>query len=181
MNLFKEFKPALTFLGKFLAIYFAGNILYGVYIESYDNFPDPLTRLVTAQTSWLLDLIGYDTGYEEVSGARKVALKQDGEVVLNVFEGCNGINVMIVFVAFLFAFGGSVKDMTVFLPLGLTIIHLFNLLRISLLFFLALNNYSQFYYYHKYLFTATLYCVVFGLWALWVMRFNENRGIKATA
>src|SRR5687767_7016029 len=109
MELLKEFKPSLMFLGKFLAIYFAGNILYGLYIESYEQ-ADSVTRLVTAQTSWCLDLTGYNTSIEDVGDQPKIAMKEKGDVALYVFEGCNGLNVMIVFVAFLFAFGGSPKS-----------------------------------------------------------------------
>lgn len=181
MNLLKEFKPALTFLGKFLALYFVGNILYGLYIESYEQRPDGITRMVTVQSAWFLDVAGYDTRIEEVPNAPKVSLMEAGDVVLNVYEGCNGINVIIVFIAFLFAFGGPVKSLAVFLPVGVLIIHFFNLLRIGLLFYLALNNSAQFYYYHKYFFTATLYFVVFGLWVVWVIRFNGNRNIKTAA
>lgn len=180
MSLLKEFKPALVFLGKFLVLYFVGNILYGLYVEAYDQEPDGITGLVTAQTSGLLNASGHETAYWDAPGMPKIALSEAGGVVLYVFEGCNGVNVMIVFAAFLFAFGGPAKAMAIFLPLGLIVIHLFNLLRISLLFSLALNYATQFYYYHKYFFTATLYLVVFGLWALWVIRFNEKRNIKVT-
>jgi exosortase family protein XrtF len=180
MHLLKEFKPALLFLGKFLAIYFVGNILYGLYIESYEE-ADGVTHFVTAQTSWCLDKTGYDTALQAIQGQRKIAMKEAGDVVLFVYEGCNGVNVMIVFIAFLFAFGGPPKSLAIFLPLGLLIIHVFNLLRIGLLYHLALNNSLQFYYYHKYFFTAILYIVVFGLWALWVIRFNERRSLKTTA
>lgn len=179
MELLKEFKPALIFLGKFLALYFIGNILYGVYIESHGKQPDGITWLVTRQTSWILDLTGYETAIADVPEAAKVSLMQNGDVVLHVYEGCNGLNVMIVFIAFLFAFGGPLKKLAIFLPLGLFIIHLVNLMRVSLLFHLALNNSQQFYYYHKYFFTATLYAVVFALWAVWVIRFNEKRSIDA--
>lgn len=179
-NLLREFKPALLFLGKFLGLYFAGNLIYGLYVTSYGATPDGITRLVTAQTSWLLNLIGYDSAYQDVDGAAKLAFTNAGEVVLYVFEGCNGVNVMIVFAAFLFAFGGRAKVLALFLAAGLLIIHLFNLFRVSFLFYLAHENSSQFYYYHKYLFTATLYLVVFGLWAIWVLRFNEKRHVKAT-
>ena len=179
MELLKEFKPALIFLGKFLALYFIGNILYGVYIESHGEQPDGITWLVTGQTSWILDLAGYETAIADVPEAAKVSLMQNGDVVLHVYEGCNGLNVMIVFIAFLFAFGGPLKKLAIFLPLGLFIIHLVNLMRVSLLFHLALNNSQQFYYYHKYFFTATLYAVVFALWAVWVIRFNEKRSIDA--
>ena len=181
MKLLKEFRPALMFLGKFLALYFAGNILYGVYIESTGNRPDSITRMVTDQTGWLLDIVGYETHVEDHPDQPKVSLENDGKRVLNVYEGCNGINVIIVFIAFLFAFGGPVKSLSVFIPVGLLIIHFFNLLRIGLLFYLALNNSTQFYYYHKYFFTATLYLVVFVLWTIWVIWFNERRNVKATA
>lgn len=181
MELLREFKPALLFLGKFLALYFLGNIFYGVYIESFDNKPDNVTAMVTAQTSWLLNTTGYDTSCRDVEGAAKVALVDRGATVLNVFEGCNGVNVMIVFVAFLFAFGGPAGTMALFIPIGLLVIHLVNLLRISLLFYLARTDSAQFYYYHKYFFTATLYLIVFGLWALWVMHIYESRRREGSA
>lgn len=181
MELLKEFKPALFFLGRFLALYFVGNILYGVYVESYDERPDRITRIVTAQTSWLLNKSGYETTFRDVPGLAKVALMESGDVVLYVFEGCNGVNVMIVFIAFLFAFGGNLKSLAVFIPVGIAFIHFFNFLRLALLFYLALNHSPQFYYYHKYLFTATLYFIVFILWGFWVICLNENRNIKATA
>jgi exosortase family protein XrtF len=102
-------------------------------------------------------------------------LKNDGLVVINVYEGCNGINVIIVFVAFLVAFGGPPKSLVLFGIGGIVLIHLFNLARIAFLFFLALSNSRSFYYYHKYLFTATLYGVVFLLWAVWVLKFTKDQ------
>lgn len=181
MELLKEFKPALLFLAKFIGIYLAGNIVYGLYIESYGDAPDALTRNVTAQASFFLNLVGYNSAWEIVSAMPKVALKEAGDVVVYVFEGCNGLNVAIVFVAFLFAYGGPSKWFAIFLPLGLMLIHLFNLLRIGLLYHLALNNSTQFYYYHKYFFTATLYLVVFALWATWIMRINDKSNLRHAA
>lgn len=178
MSLFEEFKPALMFLGKFLAIYLVGNVLYGLYIESNGHEPDPITFSVTAQSAGLLNAVGYDCSYANVPDQRKVALYESGAVVLNVFEGCNGLNVMIVFVAFLLAFGGPWRGLLYFLPTGLVVIHLFNLLRIHLLFHLALNDSDQFYYYHKYFFTASLYLVVLGLWALWIYGYNGKRNAR---
>lgn len=181
MSLLKDFKPALMFLAKFLAVYLVGNIVYGIFIESFGPEADPVTRVVTAQTSALLNATGYDSAVGNIAGTRKVGLYQSGELVLNVFEGCNGINVMIVFMAFLVAFGGRLVPFLVYLPAGLLIIHVFNLLRIYLLFYLVANDSDQFYYYHKYVFTASLYGVVFGLWALWIYRFHEKRNAEVAA
>lgn len=182
MTLLQEFKPALTFLSKFLILYFVGNMLYGAYVEAHETEADRVTFLVTAQTSWVLNRLGYETTYENtMNDLPKVALMQAGDIVLNVYEGCNGINVMIVFIAFLFAFGGTLRNLAIFIPVGLFVIHFFNLMRIGFLFYLALNDMPRFYYYHKYLFTATLYVIVFGLWAFWLWRFNRNRETEVAA
>lgn len=171
----KDFKPALFFVAKFLVIYVVGNLVYGFFIESYDNVPDPITRFVTNQSAQALGVFGYNTETEKHPSEAKVMLENDGLVVINVFEGCNGINVIIVFVAFLVAFGGPPRLMTLFLIGGILLIHLFNLARIAYLFSLALSNSSAFYYYHKYLFTATLYGVVFLLWLIWVLKLANDR------
>jgi len=91
-----------------------------------------------------------------------VLLSNDVKVILSVYEGCNGINVMIVFVAFLAAFGGSLKKMSWFLPAGIILIHLSNLARIILLYFVAVGYRHYFYYVHKYIFTAVIYMMVFA-------------------
>ena len=181
MSLFRDFRPALLFLGKFLALYFVGNILYGIYIESFGDRPDPVTRSVTSQTVTCLNMLGYQAAMDDHPSTAQVRMKIAERNVLSIFEGCNGINVLIVFVSFLFAFGGPPKKLLLFLPLGLIVIHVVNLLRLSLLFYLALDNSRHFYYFHKYVFTSILYLVVFALWALWVAGFNEKRNIKTTA
>jgi exosortase family protein XrtF len=175
MSMWKEFKPAFSFLAKFLGIYVVGNLLYGVYVESHGQKADRLTVAVTEQTAAVLQWAGNDVHTEISTDSPKVFLKTSADTILNVFEGCNGVNVMIIFVAFVFAFGGPVKKMTWFIPSGLIIIHLSNLLRISLLYYVSQYYQRYFYYIHKYFFTAVLYMIVVILWSVWVFKFNEVR------
>lgn len=172
-KMLKEFKPSLLFLARFLGIYFFANLLYGLYIESFEG-ADPLTFYVASQVSWLLGAVGepVHVAYDTISP--KVSMICDQDVVLNVFEGCNGINVMVIFVAFMVAFGGAWKKMVWFLPLGLLCIHFFNVCRIAALYFAAQHFQQYFYYVHKYLFTAAIYAVVFLLWYIWIVRFHVN-------
>lgn len=181
IELLREFKPALFFLGKFLAIYLLGNVLYGLFIESYGNRPDPLTAEVTEQTCWILNTLGETASMEYAQTNPFVALQSGGETVVSIFEGCNGVNVLIIFLAFLFAFGGSRFDMIWFGALGIMVVHLVNLGRIIFLYFIAQNNPANFYYFHKYFFTAILYVVVFTLWVFWIMRFQRNHVRKQVA
>lgn len=164
-----EFRPALRFLGIFLGVYFGLNLVYGIWIESLDARPDGATVAVSHQTADLLKWLDYEVTTQFDSHRPTVQMLQDGRTILSVFEGCNGINVMIVFVSFVLAFGGHAGKMLWFLPLGLSLIHLSNLLRIALLYWLSESGSHYFYYFHKYFFTAVIFLVVFILWWLWVI------------
>jgi exosortase family protein XrtF len=166
-----EFKPSLFFLLRFLGVYFIGNIHYGLYVESFDHDPDTLTHVVTNQTAACLRALGFDVMARDNTQGPTVLLETANEIVLSVYEGCNGLNVMIVFIAFMVAFGGPIRKMIWFIPAGLIVIHIFNLGRISLLYFVAQRYEEYFYLFHKYFFTAIIYVVVFLLWFVWVARF----------
>lgn len=169
-----EFKPALKFLLIFVGTYLVGNILYGLFVEYYKPAPDPLTILVTNQTAYVLTILEEPVQSIISTIGPIVALRNADRTVLNVFEGCNGLNVMIVFASFLLAFGGGTRRMMIFLFTGCLILHTANILRLFLLYLTAIHRPLYFYYFHKYFFTAVLYLVVFGLWLLW-MRMNSRK------
>ncbi|MCC6833835.1 MAG: exosortase family protein XrtF [Cytophagales bacterium] len=171
-------KGALRFLGVFLGLYFSLNIVYGLWITSYGHHADAITNLITRQTSIMLNLVGEETTINPSEDKPSVAIMKNGQKVIGVYEGCNSINVMIVFVAFVAAFKGSVKQRVWFVPLGLGIIYLTNLLRVALLYFVAEYWSHYFYYFHKYLFTAFIYLIVFVLW-LWWMKLTHGITVKS--
>lgn len=177
----KEFKPALWFLFKFLSIYIVGNLIYGFFIEAVNPNPDVITKFVTKQTAGILHHFDESIVSQPNPIEPTVFIRDESQVVINVFEGCNGVNVMIVFVAFVVAFGGRWLDMLWFIGGGVVIIHILNLLRLSFLYYLAKNNPEHFYFFHKYLFTAILYIAVFILWAIWIKRFHDHSGRKTKA
>ena len=76
--------------------------------------------------------------------------------------------VFILFFAFIFAFKGRWSDLLWFTPIGLVVIHLFNLGRLALLIHLSQSNSELFHFMHKYLFTLIIYAAVFLLWVVWV-------------
>jgi len=95
----------------------------------------------------------------------------DGQSRLAIYEGCNGINIMIIFVAFLIAFGPISKPLWIFMLAGIFILHIMNLGRIALLFWVVLYLPDFVYFTHKYLFTAVLFVGVFVLWIAWIKKF----------
>lgn len=174
---FEEFKPSIFFLLKFLGFYVVGNILYGIFVQAWYPAVDPVTAWVTQQTSGLLTLCGWDTQVVEQSKKATANILYEGKAILAVFEGCNGLNVMIIFLAFLFAFGPYTKQMIWFIPLGIVLIHIFNLGRVFLLFLVSIQMPKLLYVTHKYFFTAALYIVIFIMWVVWI-RITKNRNAE---
>lgn len=164
----QEFKPTIFFLLRFLGLYLVGNVLYGFFVTAYEPQADPVTEFVTKQTVYVLNLAGWSTEsyYHQTSAV--VSIVFENKAIVSVYEGCNGINIMIIFVAFLISFGPITRRLSWFLPLGLLMIHLGNLTRIALLFLVSLKMPDYLYFSHKYLFTVSIYAVVLLLWVVWV-------------
>jgi exosortase family protein XrtF len=175
MSLLKDFKPSILFLGKFIGIYIVLNIGYGFYLDAYKEGADPMTHFVTAQTSQFLGLYQDQITIGPKADLKSVYIFKDGQAILSVYEGCNGLNVMIIFLAFMLAYSKVSLKMVWYIPLGLLTIHLFNLLRIDLLYHVTLSLPKLLYFSHKYLFTAFIYLAVITLWAIWILKLDVKR------
>jgi len=171
----QEFKPTIFFLLKFVGIYVVVNLLYGAYVSNYRPRVDGATREATRQTSGVLNVCGWSTHIQDEEKSPITNLVFEDRNILAVYEGCNGINVAIIFLAFLFAFGPISRPLWWFVPLGLAILHVANLGRLLFLFWVAIYMPDAMYFTHKYLFTAFLYVVVFVLWIWWVRKYS---GVK---
>lgn len=169
----KTYYYPLKFLVTFLLIYATLNSFYSLWVSSWGTSPDPATQAVTRHTSFFLNVLGQDSYFEVNPVGPTVRLKEGQKVVLNVFEGCNGISVVVVFVSFLVAFGGRWRAMLWFAPFGIIIIYASNIVRVLLLYWVSRDFSRYFYYVHKYFFTAAIYGVVFVLWWIWVEKVNR--------
>jgi exosortase family protein XrtF len=170
MNAFsiREFKPTIIFLVKFVGFYLVGNLLYGFYVAAYAPAPDPATNWVTDQTAIVLKLSGHPTEVIDHPKKATTILRYKDQSVVSVYEGCNGLNIFIIFAAFIFAFGPINKIVMWFIPMGILLIHASNLLRIAGLFLITLYEPELLYFTHKYLFTIFIYLIVFLLWVWWI-------------
>jgi exosortase family protein XrtF len=163
-------KAILLFLIKFIGLYIVLNTVYGFWIAHYEPLADPLTRIVTDHTASLISITEDNITVGEVINSPNVPIRQEGRTIVSVFEGCNSINVMIVFLAFVVAFTGTARKTVAFTAIGLTLIYVFNLFRVGLLFYIAKYYPHNLYFFHKYLFTGLLYGLVFLLWFYWVRK-----------
>ena len=166
----KDQKAILFFILKFVGLYIVLNTLYGLWISSYTPFPDPVTRVVTHNSAAVISVAQDNISVGEAVNSPNVPIQQNGKTIVSVYEGCNSLNVMIVFVSFVIAYTGSLKKTLLFGLFGIVLIYLANLGRVSLLYFIAKYYPHSLYFFHKYLFTGLLYVLVFVLWYFWVRR-----------
>lgn len=175
VNFLKAYRHALFFLVVFIGLYLLLNTIYGFYIKAYYPITDPLTVMVSRQVVTLLSWFYEDISLQVSPQLAYCTLQHKGFEVINVFEGCNGVNVMIVYLVFLLAFSGKLKSTLSFLLAGIALLYLVNILRVMLLFQVSLHFPQQLYFFHKYLFTGILYLVVFTLWYAWVKRVRREK------
>jgi exosortase family protein XrtF len=82
---------------------------------------------------------------------------------------------MYLFVSFIIAFSGNWKHKLIFIPAGLILIHVFNIIRTALLAIIVVYKPGWTDFNHKYTFTATIYIVIFILWVVWVNYFSTSK------
>lgn len=168
MKLIKEFWPAIKFVVIFVSAYLTSNIIYGLYIEYAHPSPDVFTWLTAAQSAECLQWIGQPASIIINTKGPTVFLNRFSTPIVDIYEGCNGVNVIIVFLSFIVAFAGPLKRKLIFIAVGIVLLNLANVTRIVLLYFVATRYQTYFYFTHKYVFTISLYCMVVALWFAWI-------------
>lgn len=170
----QENKKAIQFLLVFVLVYLALNFIYGFYIQHYYPSSDPFTNWVATQVVFILRWFDGSIQSFISSYNGDIAIANDRENMIYIFEGCNGLNVMIVYVSFLIAFTGPLNSFLKFTLAGFIGIYILNLIRLVLLYGVTFYFPDQLYFFHKYLFTGIIYVAVFVFWYFWVRIAKKN-------
>lgn len=186
-------KGVIFFLLRFIGTYLVLSVAYGLFIYHYDTLDppmtDPITRFVSEQTRNTFEFFGYKAEtvhdhhrlFEAEEEQTYDSLFLNDHYAVSIEEGCNGVSVAILFLAFVIGFGGKWKAMSWFLPFGLLTIHVSNITRLMVLSILNVDfDGAAFHFFHKYGFTAMIYGTVFLLWVWWVNRYGRLRSSTQT-
>lgn len=173
----KDFKPVLNILLRFIVIYLVLLFAYQFYLNAGKaGGLDPFSRIIADQVASVQKVSGYPTLlYDDVKN-EQVWFYVKKNYVTRMVEGCNAISVMILFVAFVFAFYKGAKTF-VFALAGLVLLYIMNLLRIVGL-NVVMSDYKEYgKMFHDFVFPAVIYGTVVVLWLVWIKFFalkHEN-------
>ncbi len=171
----KENFKAIRFLLVFIGLYFFLNTIYIFFVEHYYPTSDPFTRQISNQIVWLLSFFDPTVAAFPSSFNEYIAVANKDDNIIYVSEGYNGLSVMIVYISFLVAFSGTVKLFLKFVVLGLIGIYFVNLLRVAMLYGVAIHFSSHLYFFQSYLFTGIIYLTVFIFWFYWIKAIKNLR------
>jgi exosortase family protein XrtF len=174
-NLLLQYKPFLLFLGKFIASYLILTVVYQSYLNRFDSSKaevDSFTQIVADQSAAVLSWFDSKSYTMPHLKEPSVKLIYKGKYISRIIEGCNAISVIILFISFVIAFTGKFKNTTLFIILGIVLIHILNIARIALL-CVALYHLPKYeHLFHGVIFPLVIYGVVFLLWVIWVNKYS---------
>ena len=152
------------------------SMTYKFYLKFSDGsqfYPDYMTHLVAIQSQDLLNVLNYNTMVKPHQNEPSIKLIVKGKYLARIVEGCNSISVIILFLSFIIAFSGELKETFIFSLVGSVIIYMVNLLRIVII-SVGLYHYPwHAEIFHQVIFPSIIYGMVFLLWMLWVNRFSK--------
>lgn len=173
---FNQYRPFFIFLLKFFLVYGGLTFLYQLYLNQFENplffQVDGFTQFVANQTEKLLLFFNYDASLAAHDHQASVKLFLNSIYTARIVEGCNGLSVMILFIAFVIAFSGKWKQTVLFILAGIVTIHVLNIIRIAMLCVLLQKYPTQESLLHEVIFPLFIYGAVFGLWVIWVNKFS---------
>lgn len=171
---FVKYKPFLVFLASFFGCYILLTFLYHFFLNGFENNTvDTITKVVAQHTEKLISWFFMRVQAESVVNEPFVRLYFQNKYIVQIVEGCNGISVIILFISFIVAFSGSLKNTLLFIFGGSLIIYVLNVIRIALLVVLIYYFPEKKHFLHEIFFPAIIYGTVFILWIIWVKKFSK--------
>jgi exosortase family protein XrtF len=182
-------RPVLLFLLKALVIFVVWKVLYLTLLLPH-LIPDRvLTRFVGVSTVSVLNLFTPQSPYRAVElnddntddgvfyRATCIDIRRDELQTLRVANACNGLELMVLYVAFLYCFPAPWKRRLVFAIWGCLLITLMNVLRCAALVVIFERYKAYLDFSHHFIFTFVIYCVIFTGWFFFTKNLSLHKNI----
>jgi len=162
-----------------------GGVLYVGWLLLYYSY-------ITQETNWdyLLNLNIGELTVKFFSWFNvEVMLEIDSDHIIVTFpypmkggvwvgDNCNGFKLFSIFSIFILAYPSNWKSKVWFIPLGLIVVHLANILRIMALMLISSSHPEYLDFNHDYTFTIFVYSIIFGLWYWWLKKYSNSNEKK---
>ena len=160
-------KPQVLFLVKFFAVLVAAYLLIA-WNPVNDHVIVPFTKAIAVASGALLNLIG-----QHVTVAGTVI--RGSRFAVNINNGCNGVEAMLILLASIVAFPASMKARAIGLVLGALAVQLLNAIRILTLYLLGAYQPRLFDLFHTAVWQIVIIMAAIGFFLAWSARVAPAR------
>ncbi|MCC6372121.1 MAG: archaeosortase/exosortase family protein [Bacteroidia bacterium] len=159
------------------AAYLVSFLIYQFIIKRYTLYDQAFIGTIVKSTAFCLNSLGYKT-FMVLQDRDMQVVGIDGSNGVWVGSNCNAITLFALFAVFILTYPGNQKNKLWFIPLGIVLIHLLNILRVTAL--ALISNYSPQWldFNHTYTFTFLVYLFIFMLWVYWINKFASTSSAK---
>jgi len=133
--------------------------LFGINISTPFVF---MARHVAELCSWLLHTIGSNVTLDASN-----TLRHGNNVSVQIIWGCTGLKQAYIFFCIIAFSRGPWAKKIWYIPLGLLVVYLFNILRITFIVAFIENHHNTFDLLHFYIFKYLFYLIIFAMWVYW--------------
>jgi len=182
LNQIKEFIKPYRGVISFLLAMFIANIFWKLSIRGNEYGIDEILLWQMVDISGLFNIVTQhvsDLVYLILHGILGMDIKLQDLVFrfdtgenIRIVWGCSGMKQMFIFLIIMMLSYGSWKNKLWFIPLGILICHVVNILRISVLCLIAYSYPKHLELYHTYIFKYAFYGIIFLIWLVWNEKFS---------
>jgi exosortase/archaeosortase family protein len=145
----------------------------------FNDSSDWLSERVFTASRWILDKLNVNvTAFDQLnignSVRKRVFYYAENNGYVSVNHSCSGLKQFYQWVVLMLLYPGPWKHKAWFIPMGLVIIHIINLLRIVGMTYVTINLPQQWDFIHDYVMRPFFYVVMFALWVWWNEKFYHR-------
>lgn len=148
-------------------------IVYGLLLAPGRIIDRPVTNIIAATVAKCINIVRPGSApitWIPLTNDSGSFLIQNGKKAFGIWDTCNGIDLMFIYVGVIVLLPFSVKRKIVFSIGGIIAIIIANIIRVFLLYMIFIYRKSAFDFSHHYLFTLLMYVLIFYGWLLFTKK-----------
>lgn len=151
--------------------YWANKTRYWPITEQMNMSHEVMSQVVYDQSVWLIIRV-LRIPITTDDAKRVIYFENNGYLGIN--HSCSGLKPILQFILLMLIFPGPWKHKAWFIPMGIVIVHLTNIFRITGLAVVTITIPQYWDFAHDNVFRPFFYVVIFFLWMIWVERFRPR-------
>jgi exosortase/archaeosortase family protein len=179
-HLFKIKNPITNFFIKLAVLAAVWQSCY-IFLLKPIRIPDKwITNIITAGSALLIKAffsISKAVSWTPVANQPAAVVQENGKNILLILDGCNGLDLMLIYLAFIILLPYPLKRKIIFGSAGIFVILLSNIIRCVALYWIYVHYNKSFDFNHHYVFTILMYLVIFAGWLLFIRKQKIHEAI----